>query len=275
MAGSISRSEAAYQVTSLLSNIRADGRTRLDYRDIVLATGVAPQANGSSRLALGGSDILVGCRLETVDLEPGESRGRVECVVQWSAQPVFFLDFFFLLNFLTAFSSSAAALSSLDNKDPSTPLSDFLTSLLSPLASHPQLIVVPYKKAWSLEVDVEILCADGGSVLDAAVLAVRAALWDLRIPRTKSVGNLLPKESGATEEDVVVESLGGEAVGGHGMETLLRAGGAGGTGKAKAVDFELENYWDDGVPLEGRESQPVAVTLNLVRISFSIEKKKN
>jgi exosome complex component RRP42 len=156
-----------------------------------------------------------------------------------------------------AFFSSAAALSSLE-KDPSIPLTDFLISLFAPLASHPQLLIIPHKKAWSVELDVEVFSADGGNIYDIVVLAVRAALWDLRIPRTKGVGHLLPQ---GTRTDDAFDSV-GEGTEGLGIETFLR--GRQGP-NASTVDFELESYWDDGIPLEGREIRPIAVTLNLVR----------
>ena len=38
---------------------------------------------------------------------------------------------------------------------------------------------------------------------------------------------------------------------------------------APATDFELEDYWDDGVVLAGRDVWPVSVTLNLVNDLFS------
>lgn len=37
---------------------------------------------------------------------------------------------------------------------------------------------------------------------------------------------------------------------------------------AAATDFELEDYWDEGEVLNGREKWPVCVTLNLVCTFF-------
>ena len=37
--------------------------------------------------------------------------------------------------------------------------------------------------------------------------------------------------------------------------------------RVDAVDFELEDYGDEGEPLVNREALPVSITLNLVRYS--------
>jgi hypothetical protein len=87
-------------------------------------------------------------------------------------------------------------------------------------------------------------------------MAARAALWDTRVPRTRAVeyrpdvvagaaGN--KKEEGDMDVDPEPQSA---------LDTR-RSG-------APATDFELEDYWDDGVVLGGRDVWPVSVTLNLV-----------
>lgn len=81
----ISRSEASYVATSLQPSpdgtpvVRADGRTALAYRPVSLATGVAPQANGSARCSIGGTDVLVGCKLEVAGIEGA----HLSCSVEW------------------------------------------------------------------------------------------------------------------------------------------------------------------------------------------------
>jgi len=62
-------------------------------------------------------------------------------------------------------------------------ISPVLTSALTPSS---QLTVVPQRHSWLLSIEAIIL-TDDGNAIDAVMIAIRAALWDLRIPRTKEV----------------------------------------------------------------------------------------
>lgn len=90
---SISALEHSYIVTGIEKNLRSDGRSRLDYRNIQLETGLLSQTSGSCRLQmhdpqhgfLGGmTDILVGVKVEigeiadidAVGVEDGEEGGE-------------------------------------------------------------------------------------------------------------------------------------------------------------------------------------------------------
>jgi len=85
----ISKSEASYIQSSLLATapLRGDGRSLLDYRPIAIETGVAPTSNGSSRAVVGGTEVIVGIKLEVEDhfSVGGEGRdgGRIDSVVTW------------------------------------------------------------------------------------------------------------------------------------------------------------------------------------------------
>ena len=91
----ISKSERAYIQASLRANppLRADGRALLDFRTVLLETGVAPMANGSARLNIGkiahegggGTEVLAGVKLEVEDVQAGTGvdGGRVVCSVTW------------------------------------------------------------------------------------------------------------------------------------------------------------------------------------------------
>lgn len=92
-------------------------------------------------------------------------------------------------------------------------------------------------------------------------MAARAALWDTKVPRTRSVEYKARK---------------------GGSSTTTAAGKTGGSGDMdvdedtpsgfdtrqiqNATDFELPDYWDEGEVLDGRDKWPVCVTLNLVRL---------
>jgi exosome complex component RRP42 len=96
----ISPAERDYIVSGVDCDIRSDGRSRLDYRQFKVETGVVAQANGSSRVVLGGTEVLVGVKVEIgnltdeisqnsaflqqQDLFPcPKNRGKVVCSVEW------------------------------------------------------------------------------------------------------------------------------------------------------------------------------------------------
>ena len=117
-----------------------------------------------------------------------------------------------------------------------------------------QLTIVSEKKRWHVHVEAVVIC-DAGNLLDCLVVASRAALWDLRIPRTRPL-----RYESQTKEDTTDMEM---------DEGRLDALGSAVKGAKKpqhAIDFELEDYWDDGQPLHDREALPVCVTLNVVRL---------
>lgn len=131
-----------------------------------------------------------------------------------------------------------------------------MSTLYAFLSSHPQLSIIQDKKSWVVHVDALILSADGGNLYDALIIAARAALWDLKIPRTKGTGyetapNLMAEEEDGMDRDVDMA----------GFSALLKGHKR---GKGNEIDFELDCYWDEGDPLQDRELFPVSVTLNLV-----------
>ncbi|KAF9005209.1 ribosomal protein S5 domain 2-type protein [Cyathus striatus] len=240
-ATAISKAERSYIQTGLLfkSPQRADGRSLLDFRSVALETGVAPLANGSARISIGRSqhDGAGG----TEDVEESESEGtdggRLVCTV----------------------SCSPAAYSHLS----SGALEDFqydLTTVLHQTLSHPSLLpnnlrILPKKKAWVLHLDLLVL-ADAGNIYDALFMAARSALWDTKVPRTRSV-EYTAKKGG----------LGGSGkVGGAGdMDVDEEATSGFDTRHIQhARDFELPDYWDEGEILDGRSRWPVCITLYLL-----------
>ncbi|KAG5463473.1 MAG: ribosomal protein S5 domain 2-type protein, partial [Olpidium bornovanus] len=72
----ISPAEKDYIVRGAAADTRADGRARLDTRQITLETGVISHASGSARLRVqGGTDVLVGVKVEAGLPELVESDG--------------------------------------------------------------------------------------------------------------------------------------------------------------------------------------------------------
>ena len=143
------------------------------------------------------------------------------------------------------------------------------TSILHNILSHPSLLpsnlsILPGQKSWLLHLDLIIL-SDAGNIFDAIFLAARAALWDTKVPRTRSVGYR------ASETEFRAKSSGGimgSAVKGGDMDVDLNDDPLDIRQLQRATDFELEDHWDEGDLLDGRDRWPLCVTLNVVSTAF-------
>jgi exosome complex component RRP42 len=135
-----------------------------------------------------------------------------------------------------------------------------LHQTLSHASLHPSnLGILPGKKSWLLNLDLIVL-ADAGNVYDALFMAARAALWDTKVPRTRSVEYkpIRRRARGAQ---------GGSAGAGGGGDMDVDEDTFSGFDTRQiqaASDFELPDYWDEGEILGGRDRWPVCVTLNVV-----------
>jgi exosome complex component RRP42 len=145
-----------------------------------------------------------------------------------------------------------------------------LTALLHGTLAHPSLhpsnlAIIPGRKAWLLHLDA-VIVSDAGNVLDALFIAARAALWDTKVPRTRAVEYRAGTATGGAD----TKSKGGRT--GEEEMDVDRPAESGFETRAisKAADFELEDYWDEGEVLAGRERWPVSVTLNLVCVNYSV-----
>ncbi|KZS99998.1 ribosomal protein S5 domain 2-like protein [Laetiporus sulphureus 93-53] len=243
---SISKAEKSYVQSSLRNDppLRADGRALLDFRTVLLETGVAPLANGSAKLNIGkapleggdGTEVIAATKLEVEDVESGDGidGGRIVCSVTCSP---------------SAYPHLSS--NSLDE------LQYDLTTILHQTIAHPSLhpsnlSILPGKKAWLLHLDVVVL-ADAGNVLDAIFTASRASLWDTKVPRTRAI-QYQAKKPAFTNADVDMDEGQGPTISGFDTRNIAKA----------AVDFELPDYWDEGEILDGRECWPVSVTLNVL-----------
>ncbi|RKP14494.1 ribosomal protein S5 domain 2-type protein [Piptocephalis cylindrospora] len=156
--------------SSILSGTRSDGRGPSDYRTPELVTCLIPQTDGSARCRLGdGTDVLVSVKAEvgSVDLSSGGDTGRVVCNVE----------------------ASPSANQSFEGRG-ADELNNELTRALDRAIAGPQggldlkaLCIVPGAHCWDIHVDALIL-DDGGNLMDALFMAVRAALCTSRIPAT-------------------------------------------------------------------------------------------
>ena len=270
---SISKAEKSYIQAGILSDPphRADGRTLVDFRTVSLETGVAPLANGSARLSIGrnphdgsgGTEVLAAVKLEveTIDHQSSEGveGGRLACSVTWYIISCSLCA----RNHLHLFSSPSAypQLNSSSLDDLQHDISSILSETLSHPSLHPNnLTILRNIKSWLLNLDLIIL-ADSGNTYDAVFMAARAALWDTKVPRTRSVEYKARKSRSTATTTSAIEGGSGnmdideDTVSGFDTRQVQTA-----------TDFELPDYWDEGEVLNGRQHWPVCITLNIVKL---------
>ncbi|KZT61701.1 ribosomal protein S5 domain 2-like protein [Calocera cornea HHB12733] len=241
MAYQLSKAESSYTASGLLLSQRLDGRSLLDYRPITVEAGVAPTANGSARARIGDTEVVVAVKLDVKKMGEDGEGGRCVCSVECSPSAYPQLD--------------RDSLSDL-----SADLSTLLSTYLTPIVSTPELLIIPSQLYWQASVDALVL-SSSGNVHDTLFAAVRAALWDLRVPRTRGVVYEVPGGG----DDVAMGEDGGSSVEKAGVLDHMRGM------KRGAVDFDLVDGADDGTPLEGRSDLPVCVTLNLLSPVFYLD----
>ncbi|CEL51694.1 Putative exosome complex exonuclease RRP42 OS=Dictyostelium discoideum GN=exosc7 PE=3 SV=1 [Rhizoctonia solani AG-1 IB] len=240
---SLSKAEIAYIRSALVATtsdsgqLRGDGRGTFTYRSIGLELGMSPATNGSARARVGGTEVWTGIKLEVETNETksagasGRDGGRVEFAVTCTSGSHPHLSGQAIEDLSLEYSNQSAAA---------------LTSFLVP---SPQFTIVPGYKSWLIHVD-SLVISDDGNLVDVLWMAIRGALWDLRIPRTNPI-SFRTRDSDKRAR--------GDAFGGAVKSKYQSTGGRSGAG-----DFELPDYWDDGEPLDNRHSLPVSVTYNLL-----------
>ena len=152
----LSQPEVEYIIEGVKANVRTDGRERLQYREFRCEADVIDQANGSVRLWLGATEVLVGikCELETPSAQSPDC-GRFEVLVRKAG---------------TVTQQSVEA-----ERIVHVALTNAAPEMLR------RLCVAPGRLAWVVYVDV-VVVEDDGNVIDAVALAVRAALLHTQIP---------------------------------------------------------------------------------------------
>ncbi|KAI8814964.1 ribosomal protein S5 domain 2-type protein [Cladochytrium replicatum] len=198
----LSPSEIDYIRQGVAADLRADGRARLDRRRVRIETGLVSQASGSCLCVVdGGTCVLVGVKAEVGSVDPSLSEedkgvkaggeggeggivgggeggedvmrdrnvGRIVCHVDCSP-------------------SALRALSAREQTSLSHSYSQLLTRLLNNAQSSGidlrSLCIIPGSTCWVLNVDVLVLDY-GGNLLDAIGIAVRGALMNTRLAKTK------------------------------------------------------------------------------------------
>ncbi|PON35836.1 Polyribonucleotide nucleotidyltransferase [Trema orientale] len=157
----------------IAQDLRSDGRKRLTYRPIYVETGVIPQANGSARVRMGGTDVIATVKAELgrpSQLQPDKGKVSIHIDCSSTAEPVF---------------------EGRGGEELSTELSVSLQrSLLGGKSGSgagidlSSLVVVEGKICWDLYIDGLVVCSDG-NLLDALGAAIKAALSNTGIPRVQ------------------------------------------------------------------------------------------
>ncbi|BBN11627.1 exosome complex component RRP42 [Marchantia polymorpha subsp. ruderalis] len=178
----LSSAEKSYIAGGIAVDLRGDGRGRHHFRDFSIDTSIIPQANGSARLRLGGTDVIASVKAELCAPPPGRPHhGKLEINVECSptAAPEFegrggeelSMDLSRALqrSFLGGASGAGAAID---------------------LAS---LVVLEGKLCWMLYFDGLVLSSDG-NLLDALSIAMKAALSNCGLPKVEITSGTNPED---------------------------------------------------------------------------------
>ncbi|NXT02273.1 EXOS7 protein, partial [Jacana jacana] len=174
----LSEPEKLYIVHGVQEDLRVDGRGCEDYRCAEVETDVVSNTSGSARVKLGHTDILVGVKAEmgTPKLEKPDE-GYLEFFVDCSA-------------------NATPEFEGRGGEELGTEIANTLYRVFSCESSVDlkSLCINPREHCWVLYVDV-LLLECGGNLLDAISIAVKAALFNTRIPKVR----VLEDEEGSKE----------------------------------------------------------------------------
>ncbi|MEW6010843.1 exosome complex protein Rrp42 [Methanobacterium alkalithermotolerans] len=160
-------------ITHLINNQeRVDGRALDEYREISLETGVISKAEGSARVKIGNTQIMVGTKPQIG--EPFPDTPDVGVLMTNSE--------------LLPMASPSFEPGPPDER--SVELSRVADRCIreSEMVDLKELCIIPGKKVWMVFIDLHILDYDG-NLMDAAVLGAVAALKNTMIPEVKVVDN--------------------------------------------------------------------------------------
>ena len=222
-----SAAELRFTLEGVAAGMREDGRELLDWRHVSMEVDLLPHASGSCRLISGCSEILVGvsATLSKPDADLPDM-GRIAVSVGGGPGEAVY-------NGLPDYDALAQGAVEPDAKRLwlESALSKLYGPSVTPTALR-ALCIVPGAQCWELKAHVQLLRADG-CPLDAAAIALRAALHTTRVPRV-----------------AVAEAAGGDGDGGD--------GGAAATGAR--LEVEIEETLEECTPFDA-SAVPLYVTL--------------
>ncbi|XP_049879720.1 exosome complex component RRP42 [Pectinophora gossypiella] len=165
----LSPTEKVFILHGVQDDFRSDGRSNIDYRPLELETDVVSHASGSARLRLANTDILVGVKTEIDVPKPDlPNLGKLEFFVDCSA-------------------NATPEFEGRGGEQLASSISNMLQKAYhsSQAFNLKQLCILEGKQCWKLYIDILILEC-GGNLCDAVSLAVKAALYNTRIPFVKA-----------------------------------------------------------------------------------------
>ncbi|KAL1116696.1 hypothetical protein AAG570_005168 [Ranatra chinensis] len=158
-----SNDEKFYLKDGINKNIRNDGRIRNQYRELEIFPDIISSSMGSSRVKLGGNDIVVSVNGELcIPSRSSPESGLIDFVIDFSP------DASDTLNFYHGDTYSDEIMKVLRNVYNSADLKS--------------LCVIPGVKCWKLNTTILVLFA-GGCLYDAISFAMKVALRRLKLPR--------------------------------------------------------------------------------------------
>ncbi|WEU41068.1 MAG: exosome complex protein Rrp42 [Candidatus Odinarchaeum yellowstonii] len=167
----VSEIERNQIIAKIAKGKRLDGRSLDEYRPIKIETGIVSKADGSAKVELGDTKVIVGIKIELGEPFPDTPE---EGVITLSAEllPMAFPTF-----------------------EPGPPNFDAIELARvvdrgirhSDIIDRRKLCIIPGKKVWILFVDIYVLDSDG-NLFDASSIAAIAALKNLKIPEVKVSG---------------------------------------------------------------------------------------
>ncbi|XP_052888098.1 exosome complex exonuclease RRP42 [Anopheles moucheti] len=165
----LSEAEKTYILHGIQKNLRNDGRTNREYRPMELESEIVVHAAGSARLRMANTDILVGVKAEIDTPHPDRPKeGKLDFFIDCSA-------------------NAAPEFEGRGGEQLATEISNTLTKAYESRKGFDlsSLCIMAKHQCWKLYVDVLILEC-GGNLFDAVSLAVKAALFNTRIPRVST-----------------------------------------------------------------------------------------
>ncbi|VAI76022.1 unnamed protein product [Triticum turgidum subsp. durum] len=190
----LSEGEKHFIRGGIAQDLRADGRTRLQFRALTVETGIIPQANGSARVRMGATEVIASVKAELgkpTILHP--DKGKVSIYVDCSP-------------------TAAPMFEGRGSEELSAELSVALQRCLlggksgaGAAIDLSSLIVVEGKACWDLYIDGLVVSSDG-NLLDALAAAIKVvALSDTGIPKVNvSLNN---ETDGEPEVDISDEEF--------------------------------------------------------------------
>ena len=161
----ISESERIYITHGVDVNIRSDGRSCTDYRNILIEANVIQTCSGSAHARSGNTDVLVGIKLELEEAsDPAESDavGRVQIFADISA-------------------IASPAFEGKKGEDITCQLEALFAEFLPNYIDLEKLVIVPGKSYFVLHIDIVILeFSSFATLIDITSIGIKTALHDVK-----------------------------------------------------------------------------------------------